>query len=145
MDFRKVRIKIIPYHTILITGLSLVREINILSWVCKTGKVYVLHVRHSFPFVGYIFLMLDFFIFYSLNIFVFMQLIFQPLKFHPVLIIQPNCCLHVIVEFHPEMKMEVLPGPKIFLIIGTLLLNCTLKMYGYRYKFIKNLTFLFMS
>ena len=49
------------------------------------------------------------------------------MKFHPVLIIQPNCCLHVIVEFHPGMKMEVLPGPKIFLIIGTLLLNCTLK------------------
>ena len=46
--------KIIPYCTILITGLSLVRKINIL--LCKTGKVYILHAKHTFPFVVYIFL-----------------------------------------------------------------------------------------
>ena len=45
--------KIIPYCTILITGLSLVRKINIL--LCKTGKVCVLQVRYTFPFVVYIF------------------------------------------------------------------------------------------
>ena len=38
------------------TGLSLVRKINILLRVCKTGKVYILHARHTFPFVVYIFL-----------------------------------------------------------------------------------------
>ena len=37
----------------MITGLSLVRKINIL--LCKTGKVYLLHARHTFPFVVYIF------------------------------------------------------------------------------------------
>ena len=47
--------KIIPYRTILITGLWLVRKINILLWVCKPGKVYILHARHTFPFVVYIF------------------------------------------------------------------------------------------
>ena len=44
--------KIIPYHLILITGLSLLRKTNIL--LCKTGKVYILHARHIFPFVVYI-------------------------------------------------------------------------------------------
>ena len=47
--------RIIPFRTILITGLSLVRKINILLRVCKTGKVYILHARHTFPFVVYIF------------------------------------------------------------------------------------------
>ena len=47
--------KIIPYCIILITDLSLVRKTNILLWVCKTGKVYILHARHTFPFVAYIF------------------------------------------------------------------------------------------
>ena len=43
MDFPKVRTrKIIPYRTIFITGLSLVRKINILWWLCKTGKVHTL-------------------------------------------------------------------------------------------------------
>ena len=37
MDFRKVTTaKIIPYHTILVSGLSFVRKINILLWVCKS-------------------------------------------------------------------------------------------------------------
>ena len=40
MDFRKVRTrKIIPHRTILVSGISLVRKINILLWVCKTGKI----------------------------------------------------------------------------------------------------------
>ena len=47
--------RIIPYRTILITGLSLVRKINILLWVCKTRQVYILHARHTFPSVVYIF------------------------------------------------------------------------------------------
>ena len=47
--------RIIPYCTILITGSSLVRKINILLWVCKTGEMYILHARHTFPFVVYIF------------------------------------------------------------------------------------------
>ena len=56
----------------LITGLSLVRKINILLGVYKTEKLYILHARHDFPFVIHIFF--DgkiFLIFYSLNIFVF--------------------------------------------------------------------------
>ena len=52
---RKREREIIPYGTILIAGLSLVRKINILLWVCKTGNVYKLHARHTFPFVFYIF------------------------------------------------------------------------------------------
>ena len=40
--------KIIPYCTILITNLSLVRKINILLWVCKTEKVYILHTSYLF-------------------------------------------------------------------------------------------------
>ena len=35
--------KIIPYRTILITGLWLVRKVNILLWVYKTGKTYLFH------------------------------------------------------------------------------------------------------
>ena len=35
--------KIIPYRTILITGLWLVRKVNILLWVYKTGKMYLFH------------------------------------------------------------------------------------------------------
>ena len=38
------------------TGLSLVRKINILLRVCKTGKkVCILHARHTFRLVVYIF------------------------------------------------------------------------------------------
>ena len=56
MDFWQVRArKIIPYRTILIIGLSVAKKINISSWVCKTGKVYILNARHTFPFVVYIF------------------------------------------------------------------------------------------
>ena len=40
----------------ILTGLSLVWKINILLWVCKTGKVYIVHARHTFSFVVYIFL-----------------------------------------------------------------------------------------
>ena len=41
---------------ILITGSSLVRKINILLRVCKTGrKVYIIHARHTFPLVVKIF------------------------------------------------------------------------------------------
>ena len=47
--------EIVSYHTILITDLSLVRKQNILLWECKTGKVYILHARHVFLFVVYIF------------------------------------------------------------------------------------------
>ena len=43
------------------------------------------------------------------------------MRSHLVLIIQSNCCLHVTLEFHPGMEMYVLPGPKIFPIIGTLI------------------------
>ena len=56
----------IPYCMILITGLSLVRKINILLRVCKTGKVYILHARHTFPFVVYIFWNTRFLIFFNL-------------------------------------------------------------------------------
>ena len=59
-------------------------------------------------------------------------MIFGPMRSHTVLIIQSNCCLHVIVEFEPVMKMYITLAPKIFPIIGTLLLNCTLKRYSYR-------------
>ena len=63
--------KIIPYCTILITGLSLLRKINFLLRVCKTGRrVYILHARHISLIVVYIFFrMQDFLIFYSLNTF----------------------------------------------------------------------------
>ena len=47
--------KIIPYSMILITGFSLVRKINIFLWACKTGKMYILYARHTFPFAIYIF------------------------------------------------------------------------------------------
>ena len=40
------------------------------------------------------------------------------MRSHHVLIIQSNCCLHVIVEFH---EMYVYPAPKIFPIIWTLI------------------------
>ena len=72
-------------------------------------------------------------------------MIFRPIRLHPVLIIQSNICLHAIVEFYCRMKMHVWPAPKIFPIIGTLLLNCTLKRYKYRCTFKKNLIFVFMS
>ena len=39
------------------------------------------------------------------------------MRSHPALIIQSNCCLHVIVEFHPGMKMYKWPATKIFSII----------------------------
>ena len=72
MDFRKVRTwKIIPYRMILITGLSLVRKINILLWVCKTEKVYILHARHFFLCCLGFSRTQDYLIFYSLNKFVF--------------------------------------------------------------------------
>ena len=58
--------RMIPYRMILITGLSLVRKINILLRVCKTGKVYILHARHTFPFVVYIFSNTRFLIFFNL-------------------------------------------------------------------------------
>ena len=58
--------KIIPYCIILITDLSLVRKTNILLWVCKTGKVYILHARHTFPLAGYIFFEHKIFWFYIL-------------------------------------------------------------------------------
>ena len=47
--------KIIPYRPILITSLLLVRKINISLWVFKMGKVYILHAKHTFPFVAYTF------------------------------------------------------------------------------------------
>ena len=52
--------KTIPHCIILITGLSLVSLtwdywFNVLLWACKTGKVYILHARHTFPFAAYIF------------------------------------------------------------------------------------------
>ena len=59
--------RIIPYRMILITGLSLVRNINILSRVCKTGKVYILHARHTLPFVVYIFFKCKIFTFFKLT------------------------------------------------------------------------------
>ena len=64
--------KIIPYRTTLITGLLLVRKINFLLRVCKTGRrVYILHARHvSFMSLNF-FQTQDFLIFYSLNTFVF--------------------------------------------------------------------------
>ena len=118
--------RIIPYRMLLITGLSLVRKINILLWVYKTGKVYILHAKNMFPFVVYIFFwMHNFLIFYSLNIFVFKWSIFWPMWLYPVLIIQSNCCLNVIAEFHPRMKMYMYPAP------GTMLLNCTWKRNRY--------------
>ena len=59
--------KIITYHTILITGSSLVRKINILLRVCKTGrKVYILHARHTFPLVVKIFFKHKIFKFFTL-------------------------------------------------------------------------------
>ena len=88
----------IPYRMILITGLSLVRKINILLWVCKTGKVYILHARHTFPFVVYIFFEHKIFKFFKFN---------WPIRSHPVIVVQSNCCLNVIVKFHPGMKMYV--------------------------------------
>ena len=33
----------------------IIRKINILLWVCKTGKVHILHARNTLPFVVYIF------------------------------------------------------------------------------------------
>ena len=73
MDFWKVRTrKKTQNRRILITGLSLVRKINILLSVCKTRKVYILQKQDTFNFVVYIFFeQQDFLIFYSLNIFVF--------------------------------------------------------------------------
>ena len=65
-EIKNMRTRRIPYRTILITGLSLVRKINILLWVCKTGKVYILHARHTFPFVVYIFSNTRFLIFFNL-------------------------------------------------------------------------------
>ena len=59
-------------------------------------------------------------------------MIFRSMRSHPVLIIQSNCCLHVIVQFQPVMKMYMSLAPKIFPIIGTLLLNCNVKRYRYR-------------
>ena len=74
--------KIIPYRTILITGLWLVRKINVLLWVCKPGKVYILHARHTFPFVVYIFFKCK--IFYSLNIFIVWKgVLVPPFFFQP--------------------------------------------------------------
>ena len=90
--------RIIPYRMILITGLSLVRNINILSRVCKTGKVYILHARHTLPFVVYIFFKCKIFTFFKFN---------WPRRSHPVVIIQWNCCVNVIVEFDTGMKMFV--------------------------------------
>ena len=64
--------KIIPYHTTLITGLSLVRKINFLLRVCKTGRrVYILHARHVSFSCLHFFQTQDFLIFYSLDTFVF--------------------------------------------------------------------------
>ena len=63
-EIKNMRTRRIPYRTILITGLSLVRKINILLWVCKTGKVYILHARHTFPFVVYIFFKCKIFLFF---------------------------------------------------------------------------------
>ena len=60
--------KIILYRMILITGLWLVRKVNILLWVCKTGKVYLLHAVFLLLFT--FFQTQDFLNFYSLNIFI---------------------------------------------------------------------------
>ena len=59
-------------HDLDITGLSLVRKINILLWVCKTRKVYILHARHVSFCCLHFFRMHDFLIFYSLNIILFL-------------------------------------------------------------------------
>ena len=48
MDFWKVRTrKKTQNRRILITGLSLVRKINILLSVCKTRKVYILQKQNT--------------------------------------------------------------------------------------------------
>ena len=64
--------KIIPYRTILITGLWLVRKVNISLWVYKTGKMYLFHscqTHLSFCCLHF-FQTQDFLTFYSLNIFI---------------------------------------------------------------------------
>ena len=112
--------RIIPYRTILITGLSLVWKINSFYYEYVNRKsVYTSWQTHVSFCCLHFFRMPNFLIFYSLNIFVFKQSICPPMRSQPVLISQSNCCLNVIVEFHPAMKMYVYPAP------GTLLLNCT--------------------
>ena len=54
MDFQKVRIRKNSLISHDLDKWFTIRKINVLLWVCKTGKVCILHARHTFPFVVYI-------------------------------------------------------------------------------------------
>ena len=71
MNFQKVRMRKNNSMSHNLDKWFIIRKINILLWVCKTEKVYIIHARHTSPFVVYIFWKQDFLIFHSLNIFVF--------------------------------------------------------------------------
>ena len=61
-----MHIYIYIYIHITRTGVSLVRKLTILLCVCKTGKIYIFHARHTFPFGVYIFFKRKVFKFYIL-------------------------------------------------------------------------------
>ena len=113
----------------------IIRKINILLWVWKTGKVHILHARNTLPFVVYIFFKHIFLFFVYIWTNKIASCFNNPIKF----------LFTCYPWFSP--RDENLPVTSLSDIPYNMdtVIKLHFKKYRCRNKFIKNLIFLFIS